>query len=82
MTLLGIVMWWVGAPLIVSATYESLGDYMADVLGFAYAGLLIVAIVFLTRTILKKRKVVAADMEKSEPANDLEEPLRAKDQAF
>ncbi len=55
MTLLGIVMWWVGAPLIVSATYESLGDYMSDVLGFAYAGLLIVAIVFLTRNIIKKR---------------------------
>ena len=82
MTLLGIVLWWIGAVLIVSATYENLGKYMADVLGFAYSGLLIVAIVFLTRKILKKRKPVAANMEKNEVGDDLEEPLRAKDQAF
>ena len=80
-TLLGIYIWWITAPLIVSSTDEILGRYMSDVLGFAYAGLLAVAIIFLTRNILKKRKSVAANIEKSEPGNNPEEP-RAKDQAF
>ena len=80
-TLLGIYIWWITAPLIVSATDEILGRYMSDVLGFAYAGLLAVALIFLTRNILKKRKSVAANIEKSEPRNNPEEP-RAKDQAF
>ncbi|GIT16639.1 MAG: hypothetical protein CM1200mP38_2960 [Dehalococcoidia bacterium] len=52
-TLLGIYIWWITAPLIVSATDEILGRYMSDVLGFAYAGLLAVAIIFLTRNILR-----------------------------
>ena len=80
-TLLGIYICWITAPLILSATDEILGRYMSDVLGFAYAGLLVVAIIFLTRNILKKRKSVAANIEKSEPRNNPEEP-RAKDQAF
>ena len=80
-TLLGIYIWWITAPLIVSSTDEILGRYMSDVLGFAYAGLLAVAIIFLTRNILKKRKSVAANIEKSESGNNPEEP-RAKDQAF